>query len=153
MKLLRTTIVLAVSTMLAFGAYAAETLRSAEIIDIIGHAEITTLRGERQSAEVGMVLTQGDLIETGSDSWMLLDLKGIESSSVELEENTKVLLSELLMDQERGVQKTMLDVAIGRILITAEKIQREDSNFRVKTPTSVVGVRGTTFAVEVEGIE
>ncbi len=134
-------------------SYATQMMREVEIIDVIGSAEVYLYEGGSLPAEVGMILSEGDMIETKTDSWLLLKLDGLDVSMVEMEENTTMLLSELIIDRENSVQKTMLDVAIGRILISAEKIQDEHSNFRVKTPTSVVGVRGTTFAVEVEGIE
>lgn len=132
---------------------ATETMREVEIMDVIGSAEVHLFKGESSTAEIGMILSEGDMIETKTDSWLLLKLDGLDISMVEMEENTIMLLSELIMDRDNSIQKTMLDVEIGRILISAEKIQDKDSNFRVKTPTSVVGVRGTTFAVEVEGIE
>ena len=59
----------------------------------------------------------------------------------------------LKKDEEGRVQTTLLDLAIGKILISAEKLDTPDSKFEVKTPTSVVGVRGTAFSVEVEAVE
>ena len=34
-----------------------------------------------------------------------------------------------------------------------DKLRKEHSKFEIKTPTSIVGVRGTTFAVEVENLK
>ena len=127
--------------------------RSAEILDLTGEVMVSSMDGEMIPAEVGMTLTQGDIISTGVDSWAYLSLAGTDTASVELDAGSEMLISELIMDEEAGTQQTLLDLAIGKILITAQKIHSEDSKFQVKTPTSVVGVRGTTFQVEVEAVE
>ena len=62
-------------------------------------------------------------------------------------------MAELIGNKEEGTQKTLLDLAIGKILIRAKKLHSEEEKFEVKTPTTIVGVRGTTFAVEVEALE
>jgi hypothetical protein len=76
-----------------------------------------------------------------------------QTATVEVKENSQLLLSELLVNPANGTQKTLLDLAAGEILIKAQKVKGEESKFEVKTPTSIVGVRGTTFAVKVEALE
>lgn len=134
-------------------AYAAETPREAKVLDMEGSVEVRTSDGKMEPAEVGMVLGQGDIIKTGEDSFALVKLEGAETATVEVNKNSQILLSQMVMDQEKGTQSTVLDLAIGKVLIKAEKVHSDKSKFEVKTPTSVVGVRGTTFQVEVEGLE
>jgi hypothetical protein len=62
-------------------------------------------------------------------------------------------MAELLQDKDKETQRTLLDLSIGEILIQVDKLQAEKSSFEVKTPTSMVGVRGTTFSVKVETME
>ena len=58
-----------------------------------------------------------------------------------------------MVDPKADTSKTLLDLAMGEILIKAQKVHGEKSQFEVKTPTSIVGVRGTTFNVKVEAVE
>ena len=130
--------------------------REARIVDIDGDASIKRL-GEKEwlPAESDMTLTEGDMIKTGPDSWALLSLEGIEetaSATVEIEEGSQLLFAEFVKDEAGEAGKTLLDLAIGELMITVEKLEAE-SKFEVKTPTSVTGVRGTKFSVKVEALE
>ena len=58
-----------------------------------------------------------------------------------------------LKDDQAGTQNTLFDLSLGEILIKAKKLHSEKSKFEVKTPTSIVGVRGTTFSVTVEAVK
>jgi hypothetical protein len=153
MKMLKVLAVFIMVVGLACTAFAAEEIRTAKVIDIEGDVEIKMADGSQMPAEIGMVITQGDIVKTKGDSWALVKLEGIETATVEIDENAEVLLSQLTMDEDAGTQQTLLDLAIGKVLIKAEKVQDENSKFQVKTPTSIVGVRGTTFQVTVEGLE
>ena len=61
-------------------------------------------------------------------------------------------IAELIADPGADTSKTLLDLAMGEVLIKAQKVHGENSKFEVKTPTSIVGVRGTTFNVKVEAV-
>ena len=155
MKSLKIICVLILVTCLTCFAFAKEVKRVAKIINITGDANVK-LHGETAwiPAKEGMILNEGDMIRTESDSWALLSLNGeSQTANVEVEENSKLLLSELVMEEEKGTQRTLLDLAIGQILIKAEKLDTPDSKFEVKTPTSIVGVRGTRFSVRVEALK
>ncbi len=135
--------------------YSQEEKRTAKVLSIMGAAEVRPA-GEKKwiPAEVGMVLNEGDVVKTGADAWILLNLNGTgETATVELSQRSQLLLSELRVDEERKMQKTLLDLGIGEILIKAKKLHSPVSKFEVKTPTSVVGVRGTKFSVKVEALE
>ena len=156
MKSLKIICVLILVTCLACFAFTEEVKRVAKIISITGDVNVK-LYGEEtvwMPAKKGMILNEGDMIRTKSDSWALLSLNGEgQTANVEVEQNSKLLLSELVMEEEKGIQRTLLDLAIGEILIKAEKLDTPESKFEVKTPTSIVGVRGTRFSVRVEALE
>jgi len=140
---------------LTCAVFAEETQRTAKIDQLAGDVSVKLYGKEGwASAKKGMTLTEGDMLKTGMDSFAFLRLNGGgETAYVEVSENSKLLLSELIADKEKGTQRTLLDLAIGQILIKAEKIHTPESKFEVKTPTSIVGVRGTRFSVKVEAIE
>lgn len=130
---------------------AAEIIRVARITDLSGIVEVQSADGSWAAASVGMTLKQGDTIRTKSGSWAILNVNGIaETASVELKQNGQMKMAMLLKDEQAGTQDTLLDLSVGEILIKAKKLHSEKSKFEVKTPTSIVGVRGTTFSVGVE---
>ena len=153
MKTVRTLVVLFVVIGLVSPAFGEEMKRTGKIVDVEGRVEVEYGGGDWGPAQTGMILKEGDAIRTASNACAFLTLSGIETATVEVQENSRLLLSELALDEEKGTQKTLLDLAVGKILVTAQKIHSEESKFEVKTPTSIVGVRGTTFAVEVEALE
>ncbi|MBM3249954.1 MAG: FecR domain-containing protein [Candidatus Omnitrophica bacterium] len=128
--------------------------RVASIMEFQGTVEVKMGKAAWQSAQKGMTLNPGDMIRTKKNSFALLNVDGkAETATVEVKENSQVKLSELLENKKDGTQSTLLDLALGNILIKAKKLHSEKSKFEVKTPTSIVAVRGTTFSVAVEAIE
>ena len=127
--------------------------REAIISEVNGKVEIKTLASGWVPAKTGMVLTQGDIISTKADSSATLKLNGTEEATVNIKQNSQLGLAELMANDKEGIQKTMLDLALGEILIKTQKLRSKESKFEVKTPTSIVGVRGTVFSVAVESSE
>jgi hypothetical protein len=151
-------IILLVAVLVAMGsfscAYALENSRQGTIVDVKGVVEVQTASESWKAAQKGMILAQGDSIRTQKDSTALI---GIEDegkmTTVEMKQNSKLQLAVLLGGKEAPTQTTLLDLSMGEILVKAQKVHSEKSKFEVKTPTSVVGIRGTTFSVAVETTE
>ncbi|MFH1441166.1 MAG: FecR domain-containing protein [Candidatus Omnitrophota bacterium] len=133
-------------------AFAAEDSRCAIIVKIDGSAEVRTAAKQWVRAKVNMKLVQGDIIRTNEKSVVLLQLDSEQTAVVEIKENSKLKLAELQSTKEGDVV-TLLDLSMGDILIEAKKLQTTKSKFEVKTPTSIVAVRGTKFEVSVKAIE
>jgi hypothetical protein len=128
--------------------------RIATLKEISGTVEVKTAQGAWAPAMVGMTLSQGDMIRTQKGAMAILSLDGTEdTASVEVKQNSQLALAELIADKAAGTQSTLLDLSLGEVLIKAKKLHSEKSRFEVKTPTSIVGVRGTTFSVAVEAVE
>lgn len=128
--------------------------RVASIAEISGTVEVKTPKEKWKPAEVGMVLNEGDIIRVKADSYALLNVDGkAETATVEVKANSQLRLAELIENKTDESQTTLLDLALGEVLIKAKKIHTEKSKFEVKTPTSVVAVRGTTFSVTVEAVQ
>ena len=128
--------------------------RMAKVVKAEGDVQVM-LKGQGiwRDAQEGMELTEGDVIKTGRNGAALLNIEGDSKGSlVRMREDTRLNLDILKEDMATDKKVTVLDVSIGKILIQAEKL-KEGSRFEVKTPTSVVGVRGTKFAVEVDTLE
>ena len=155
MKATKIVCILILMIMPALSAFTEVVKRTAKIIDFDGSVQVRIISQKTWvSAESGMVLYEGDILRTKKNAWALVNLDGDgETATVTVQEDSQLLISKLTKDEEEGTQQTLLDLGLGRILIEAEKLHNEKSKFEVKTPTSVVGVRGTTFAVEVEALE
>ena len=138
---------------IAVSCFAKVNKRSATISEIKGKVEMKTSAGSWEEAKVGAVLTQGDVIITKADSWATLQLSGAEEATVNVKPNSQLALAELTTNEKKGVQNTLLDLAMGEILIKTQKLHAKESKFEVKTPTSIVGVRGTVFSVTVESVK
>ncbi len=128
--------------------------RIAKVIKVDGDVQVMKKDSSTWiPAEEGMILSEGDIIKTGKVGAALLNIQGdAEGSLVRLRESTTLALDILKEDTSTNKKVTVLDLSIGKVLIQAEKL-KSGSRFEVKTPTSVVGVRGTKFAVEVDTLE
>jgi hypothetical protein len=129
----------------------AEVGRVAEIVNIQG--AVWFRKGgttEWKGAEKGMLLLENDEIKTGENSTVevLLDAAG-ETGKLDLSANTQMRFDAMNNDPVTADKITLLDLALGKVMIKAEKLKR-NSSFQVKTPSSICGVRGTLFEVTVE---
>jgi hypothetical protein len=135
-------------------AMAQDVKRTATITNVQGAVDVMTREKTWKPAAVGMVLNQSDVIRTKIKSSATLDIDGTgETATVIVKESSQLMLADLTMNKSDTSQKTLLDLALGEILIKAKKIHSDKTTFEVKTPTSIVAVRGTTFSVSVETVE
>ena len=154
MKILKLVCIVGLLLAMTSVVYAAEVSRVATISKLDGTVEVKASQGPWMSAKIGMMLKQGDSIRTKGDSWAVLNVDGVaETATVEVKKNSEMMLATLLENKQSATQTTLLDLSLGEILIKAKKLHSEKSKFEVKTPTSIVGVRGTTFSVAVEAVE
>jgi hypothetical protein len=149
--------VLFLSTALIFGQtnllraedLSSETIRTATIKEMHGTVEIRHA-GEAswQPAAKNMVLNKGASLRTGIASSVDLVITGGEGSEVRVVENTEFTFEQLDFDHSKGITKTLLDLTIGKVLISSDDLT-PGTDYNVQTPTSLVGIRGTMFEVEV----
>ena len=128
----------------------AASTRQATLSKVKGEVAVRISGGEWKDAVKGMVLNEKDEIKTahGGFAELSIDERGA-TGKVELKENSRLRLNTLSLNPKSGEKVTLLDLAVGKVLIRAQKLQG-DSKFEVKTPTSTSGVRGTVFEVSVE---
>ena len=104
-------------------------------------------------AKVGDILSEGSFLKTGAGAMAIVNVDDGKTAVVDVSEKSLVSFATLIKDSATGMKKTLLDLSIGQVLIKAEKLDTPDSKFEVKTPTSVVGVRGTKFSVKVDALK
>lgn len=128
----------------------ADDVRGAKILEMRGSVDVRVAGGAWQPASKDMQLYEKDEIRTGNDGYANLELdKEGETGTFELPEKSHLRLSTLKRDKATGDKTTYLDLALGKVLVHAEKLQGA-SKFEVKTPNASAGVRGTVFEVSVD---
>ncbi len=110
-------------------------------------------RGSWAPAAIGDILNEGSFIKTGAGARAIVNVDDGRTAVVDVSEKSLVSFATLIQDSATGMKKTLLDLSIGQVLIKAERLDTPDSKFEVKTPTSVVGVRGTKFSVKVDALQ
>lgn len=123
--------------------------RDVLLADIRGQVMVREDGKEWKPAMAGTTLHESDEIRTGPDGFAEMLMDGGETANVQLKENSYFKLRTMTFGKTSGEKTTLLDLAIGKVLVHAEKL-KNDSKFEVRTPTSTTGVRGTIFEVSVE---
>lgn len=143
--------------MIALAAFAGPSLLHAEegareaiVFKLKGTVDVKVNGGAWQPATAGMVLHEKDEIRTAKDSEAVLhlDQKG-NTGKLELREDSLLRLGIMNWDNASQEKVTVLDLALGKVLVRAEKLT-PNAKFEIKTPTATTGVKGTIFEVSVE---
>jgi len=142
---------LAAFLLLATGgtAVATETPRIAQIKKVTG--QVTILRaGERLPAKIGDLLFEKDLVQTGTDGG--IGITFIDNTVFSAGPNSQIALDEFRFDSNNFQGAMLADMRRGTLAVVSGDITRTTPGaMKIKTPTAVIGVRGTTFAVQVYG--
>lgn len=121
---------------------AALPIGTATITDLKGEVEVHSPQGDVVSAQRGTGLAAESKIDTGKGS-VLLDLQ--DGSQVLVKANSHVVLK--APNQGKGY---WLELLLGKINAKVQKRLGNAPSFRMGTPTAVITVRGTRFAVDVD---
>ena len=115
---------------------------SATIADLKGEVQIHSPQGDSVTAQRGVALAAESKIDTTKGS-VLLSLE--DGSQVLVKSNSHVVLK--APNQGKGY---WLELLLGKINAKVQKRLGNSQSFRMGTPTAVITVRGTRFAVEVD---
>ena len=127
--------------------WAAEAPPIAQIKKVTGQAAVLR-SGERQPAKVGDMLFVKDVIETGSDG--AIGITFVDNTVFSTGPNSQFALDEFQFDSNNFRGSMLADMRQGTLAVVSGDIPRSSPGaMKIKTPTAVLGVRGTTFAVQV----
>jgi hypothetical protein len=99
--------------------------------------------------EAPWVLNPGDSVQprqiiiTGPDGFAVFQVS--DGSTFEVFPNARVVFRE-----NAGSWRDLLDLLLGRVKVHIQKLGGQPNYNRVRTPTAVISVRGTTFDVAIE---
>ena len=115
-----------------------------QVQTVIG--DVTIKSGDTVSTPViGTMILENSIIKTGKLS--IVDIKYKDSGVIRINENSNVNVARLFSTDKSD--ETILKMEEGKVFVTVSKLFK-DSKMQVKTPTSVAGIRGTSFRVSAE---
>ena len=131
--------VLTISTALIIGvSHAAKP--SGKVRYTVGDATIQKRGvGDWHPVRMGNKVVQNDNIRTELEAQVIISLP--DGSSLTINENTFVAMMELFND--KGINRTSINIKNGKIKFDVEKQTHEDSHVKFKTGTSSAAIRGT----------
>jgi hypothetical protein len=134
-------------------------LREAAAAGATRVAIVTSLKGTVQVKKAGgakyfnafknMSLNEGDMITTGKNSSVVLELASskADQDSITIGENSQVQFTKL---KEDTGTKAKMSVWAGSLWVKVKSISNAEDSFEVETPTAIMGVRGTHFILQVD---
>ena len=143
------------SLMLVSHPPAQQTPPSAELKRVIGRVEILR-KGQTQwiPAVIGTRLVEGDDIRAFSGAQAELSMP--DASTVQLAENSRLLVTKLEYDQQQQTRLVLLHLVVGKVRAAIAQtaitlVRARQSNFGISTPTAVAAARGTIVWVYTDG--
>jgi hypothetical protein len=101
-------------------------------------------------AKIGDEVQEKDTIETGADG--AIGITFIDNTVFSSGPNSQVALEEYSFDSSNFKGAMTADVNQGTLAVVSGDIARSTPGaMKIKTPTAILGVRGTTFAIQVGG--
>jgi hypothetical protein len=106
--------------------------------------------GQKIPALVGTPVYQSDRLRTGSDSAVGVTLR--DNTLLSAGPNSLVAVDKFKFDNTTQVGAMSILIRKGTLLVASGRIARQTpESVDFHTPTSVLGVRGTEFVIEVDG--
>jgi len=134
--------------LVVFGSAAlADGPQVAQIKTVSGQAEIVR-NGARTAARIGDPLFEKDTIETGTDG--AIGITFIDNTVMSSGANSQIILEDYKFNSSNFTGSMLTDMNRGTLSMVSGDIARSSpGKMKVKTPTAILGVRGTRFVVEV----
>ena len=121
---------------------------SATVISLRGSAHVTRA-GRSMPLELGGRVTEGDVVETGVDGNLTLQLDG--GSRIALPSNARIRVIRLRTYLLTRGTDTDFAIERGRTETTVVPLRDNRSRFRMRTPVAISAVRGTVFRIGYDG--
>lgn len=100
-----------------------------------------------QKAKEGMEFKVGDWIKTGKNGWAKLSLS--DGSTFTLANNTELEIDTFLISDKK--KQGVFNLSHGKLRATVTRLAGQQTNYKVKSPTAVAGIKGTEFLMMSQG--
>ena len=148
MRLIHRMMITAATAGLGLGIQTVAAAEVGQIKNVIG--QVFLLRNNNQQpAKAGDLVQQSDVLITGANG--AVGLTFIDSSRLSAGPNSRIELKQFRFNPTTHDGEFVTDMQRGTLAVVSGQIaKRSPDAMKVKTPTTILGVRGTTFAVQVE---
>lgn len=103
--------------------------------------------GQRTALKIGDLIYQKDVIETGKDS--SVGVTFVDNSLISAGPDSRLVLEQFHFNSNNFRGDMLAKLQKGTLTAVSGDIARSSpGNMKIETPTAILGVRGTTFAVE-----
>ncbi len=111
---------------------------------------VTVVRGTTKTPiKVGDPLKEHDVFETGADG--SLGITFTDNTSFSIGPNSNVAIDTYFFDPKNLKGNMLAKLKKGTMMVrTGELTRQQPGSVKIKTPRTVLGVRGTTFVVSVD---
>ena len=117
-------------------------------IKIVTGQVFLTRNNVQQPAKAGQLLEESDLLSTGANG--SVGVTFIDNSRLSAGPNSRIELKQFRFNPTTQEGEFVTDVQRGTLAVVSGQIaKRSPEAMKVTTPTTILGVRGTTFAVKV----
>ena len=112
--------------------------------------KVTVVRGaNRLPVKSGDALLEHDVFETGADG--SVGITFTDNTSFSIGPNSKVAIDTYFFDPKNLKGNLLAQIKKGTMMVRSGELTRQQpGSVQVKTPRTVLGVRGTTFVVSVD---
>jgi len=105
--------------------------------------------GTKTPLKVGDPLDEHDVLETGADG--SLGVTFTDNTSFSIGPNSNVAIDTYFFDPKNLKGNMLAQIKKGTMMVrTGELTRQQPGSVKIKTPRTVLGVRGTTFVVSVD---
>ena len=134
-----------VALMITTGAYANDV---GQIKTVQGSAQVER-GGARMAAVPGMQLRQADSIITGADG--AVGITFLDNSLFSAGPNSVIAINRYRFDTTTHAGEFDASVKRGTLAVVSGKmVKQSPESMRIRTPASIMGVRGTEFLIKVD---
>lgn len=141
----------AVALVLAAAPVFAQAPRPAGLIKIASGSAFVVRAGAQLPAEAGQPIFEADTVKTGADGRLGITLK--DDTRVSLGPASEVHLNRFSYAPAEGQLALALQVVRGVVAYVSGHIAKlAPDAVRIETPSAILGVRGTTLAIRVDGV-
>ena len=136
------------SVVLAVTPAGAAGPRIGQVTEAAGTASLMR-DGAQVAVRPGDPVYQGDVVETGADGRLVITF--LDNSRFSTGPNSELALPQFQFDTSTQHGSMTAEIRHGTLAVTSGAITHTTPGaLHIKTPTSILGVRGTTFVVSVD---
>lgn len=122
---------------------------SVGVVKVVQGAVVVTREGQPLPAREGLILAEGDVLQTGADGSIGVVLR--DDTRLSLGPESEIRIDRFVFAPAQGNLALAIRIARGVMAYVSGRIaQLSPDAVRIETPVAIVGVRGTRFAAKVE---